>query len=101
MRGAARAVVCEKCRLGQQNGRIGTPCCSKICPQDVKNMLQEQARKVFWWKWAAKHECEELEEGKANEERTDKHRTVTKKLAVKRGWVQKGLHDIGWSDEKK
>ena len=26
---------------------------------------------------------------------------ATRKLVVEGGWVQKGLYDIGWSDEKK
>ena len=34
-----------------------------VCPKDVKKMLLQQARKVYWKKWAAKHECEELKEG--------------------------------------
>ena len=38
---------------------------------------------------------------KTIEARTDKHRNVKRKLVVEGGWVQKGLYDIGWSDEKK
>ena len=65
------------------------------CPQDVKKMLLKQARMVYWKKWAAKHECEELKEGvwlepiqallrrQTNEAWTDKHRNVTRKLVVK------------------
>ena len=34
-----------------------------VCPQDVKKMLLKQVRLVYWKKWAAKHECEELKEG--------------------------------------
>ena len=34
---------------------------SVVCPQDVKKMLQKQARVENWKKWAAKHECEEFE----------------------------------------
>ena len=26
-------------------------------------MLQKQARMVYWKRWAAKHDCEELKEG--------------------------------------
>ena len=36
---------------------------SLVCPPDVKKMLLEQTRTAYWWKWAAKHECEELNEG--------------------------------------
>ena len=32
-------------------------------PKDVKKMLLHQARTVYWKKWAAKHEYEELKEG--------------------------------------
>ena len=38
---------------------------------------------------------------KTNEAWTDKHRNVTRKFVVEGGCVQKGLHDVGWSDEKK
>ena len=34
-----------------------------VWPQDVKRMSLQQARMVYWKKWAAKHECEELMEG--------------------------------------
>ena len=27
-----------------------------VCPKDVKKMLLQQARRVYWKKWAAKHE---------------------------------------------
>ena len=33
-----------------------------VCPKDVKKMLLQQARTVYWKKWAAKHEYEELKE---------------------------------------
>ena len=84
-----------------------------VCPQGVKNMLLQQARKVCWKKWAAKHEHEELKEGiwlepalallrkKTKEDWTEKHRNVTRKLVLEGGWVQKKLFDIGWSDESK
>ena len=32
-------------------------------PKDVKEMLVQRARSVYWKKWAAKHEHEELNEG--------------------------------------
>ena len=34
-----------------------------VCPRDVKKMLVQRARSVYWNKWAAKHEHEELKEG--------------------------------------
>ena len=34
-----------------------------VCPKDVKKMLLQEARTVYWKKWAAKHEYEELKEG--------------------------------------
>ena len=35
-----------------------------VCPKDVKKMLSKQAaRPVYWKKWAAKHEYEELKDG--------------------------------------
>ena len=35
-----------------------------------------------------------------DEEWTEKHRHVTRKLVVEGGWVQKRLYNIGWSDKK-
>ena len=34
-----------------------------VCPKDVKKMLVQRARSVYWKKRAAKHEHEELKEG--------------------------------------
>ena len=34
-----------------------------VCPRDVKKMLVQRARSVYWKKWAARHEYEELKEG--------------------------------------
>ena len=34
-----------------------------VCPSDVKKMLVQRGRSVYWKKWAAKHEHEELKEG--------------------------------------
>ena len=34
-----------------------------VCPKDVKKMLVQQARSVYWKKLAAKLENEELKEG--------------------------------------
>ena len=34
-----------------------------VRPKDVKKMLLKLAKTTYWKKWAAKHECEELEEG--------------------------------------
>ena len=78
-----------------------------VCPRDVKN---DAARSVYWKKWAAKHEHEELKEGawlepglallrkKVKETWTEKHRNVARKIFLERGWTQKRLFDIGWSD---
>ena len=80
-----------------------------VCPKDVKKMLLKQARSAYW----KKCEYEELKEGKwlepslallqnrTKEEWTEKHRNVARKLVLEGGWVQKKLHDIGWSDESK
>ena len=37
-----------------------------VCSQDVKKMLVNQARMVYWKKWAAKHEHEVLKEEVSN-----------------------------------
>ena len=34
-----------------------------VCPKDVKQMLLQRARTVYWKKWRAKNEYEELKEG--------------------------------------
>ena len=78
--------------------------------KDVKKLLLQQARTVYWKKWAAKHEYEELKGSiwlepalallrKKTKEGTEKHRNVASKLVLEGGWVQKKLFDIGWSDE--
>ena len=65
-----------------------------VCPKDVKNMLMKQAQSIYWRKWAAKHEYEELKQGiwlepalallrrKTKDEWTDKHRHVGRKMAL-------------------
>ena len=65
---------------------------------------------MYWKKWAAKHEHEELEEGvwiepalallrkKLREDWTVKHRNVARKIFVEGGWTQEGLFDIGGSN---
>ena len=82
-----------------------------VFPKDVKNMFLQQARAVYWKKWAATHEYEELKEGiwleqalallrkKTKEDWTEMHRNVARKLVLEGGEVQKQLSDIGWSDE--
>ena len=79
-----------------------------VCPKDVKKMLLQQARTVYWKKWAAKHEYEELKEGvwlepplallreKTKENSTEKHRHVARKLVLEGGWVQKKLFCPEW-----
>ena len=73
-------------------------------------MLVQTARSVYWKKWAAKHEYEELNEGawlepvlallqkKAKENWTEKQRNVARKIFLEGGWTQKRLFDFGWSD---
>ena len=68
-----------------------------VCPKDVKKLLLKQARSTYWKKWAAKHENEELKEGrwlepalalmrkKTKEEWTEKHRNVAEELFVEGG----------------
>ena len=66
---------------------------------------------MYWKKWAAMHEQEELKEGtwldpaqvlllrkKAKGVWTERHRNVARKIFVEGGWTQKGLFEIGWSD---
>ena len=72
-----------------------------VCPKDVKKMLLKQARSAHWKKWAAKHDYEEWKEGrwlepalallrkKTEEEWTETHRNVARKLILEEGWVQK------------
>ena len=62
-----------------------------VCPKDVKKMLLQRARTVYWKKWAAKHEYEKLKEGawlepamallrkKTKVNWTEKHRNVARK----------------------
>ena len=81
-----------------------------VCPKDVKKMLVQTARSVYWKKWAAKHEHEELKEGawlepglallrkKVRENWTDKHRNVSRKIFLEGGRTQKRLFDIDRSD---
>ena len=85
---------------------------SFVCPGDVKKMLAQRTRSVYWKNWAAKHDHEELKEGawlepgralckkKVKENWTDKHRNVARKIFLEGGWTQKRLLDIGWSDGK-
>ena len=67
VRGPAGAVMCETLYLGikwphrntlifEGDRNIDMRC---VCPEDVKKMLLQQARTVYWKKWAAKHEYEE------------------------------------------
>ena len=63
VRGLAGAVLCETRDLGikwshwhtlifEGEIRVDMSC---VCPKDVKKMLLQQARPVYWKKWAAKH----------------------------------------------
>ena len=81
-----------------------------VCPKDVKKMLVQRARSVYWKKCVAKHEYEELKEGAWLEPGlallrknvkvhwTERHRNVARKIFLEGGWTQKRLFDIGWSD---
>ena len=72
-----------------------------VCPKDVKKILVQRARSVYWKTWAAKHEFEELKEGallepglallrkKVRESWTEKHRNVARKIFLEEGWTQK------------
>ena len=63
-----------------------------VCPKNVKKMLVQRARSVYWKKWAAKHEYEEFKEGtwmerglallrkKVKENWNEKHRNVARKI---------------------
>ena len=81
-----------------------------VCPKDVKKMLTHQGRTIYWKRWAAKHENEELKEGiwlepalallrKKEDWIEEKHRNVARKLLLEGCWVQNKLFDIGWSGE--
>ena len=113
VRGPAGAVMCETRDLGIKWSYWHTLVFSDetkidlgfVCPRDVKKMLVQRARPVFWKKWAAKHE--ELKEGawvepapallrkKAKGVWTWKHRNVARKIFLEGGWTQKRLFDIG------
>ena len=68
---------------------------------------------MYWKKWAAKHEYEEVKEGawvepglallreQVKENWTGKHRNVAGKIFLEGGWTQKRLFDIGWSDNSR
>ena len=100
-------------KLGQSRSRLGRTRSSKCTQQDVKKMPLNQAKLVYWKKWAAKRECEELKDGvwlepiqamlrrMTTDVWTDKHRNVARKVVVGGGWVQKRLHVVGWSIGKK
>ena len=72
-----------------------------VCPKDVKKMLLQRARSVYWKKWAAKHGYEKLKEGAwlepgvallpktVKENWTEKHRNVARKIFLEGGWTQK------------
>ena len=65
------------------------------CPKNVKKMLVQRARSVYWKKWAAKHEHEELKEGvwleprltllrkKVRKDRTEEQRNVAERSSWK------------------
>ena len=118
VRGPAGAVMCETRDLGIKwpywhplvfSSEI-TIDMRFACPKDVKKMLVQTARSVYWNKWAAKHEYEEIKEGawlepglallrkKLKDKWTEKHRNVARKIFLEGRWTQKRLFDTGWSD---
>ena len=84
-----------------------------VCPQDVTKMFLKQAWMIHWKKWEANTQVRRLESmswleaiqamlrRKTTESWTDEHRNVMRNLVVEKGWMQKRMYDIGWSDEKK
>ena len=80
------------------------------CPKDVKKMMVQRAQSMYWKKWAAKHEYEELIEGawlepgpdllrkNVKESWTEKHGNVARHFFLEGGWTQKRILDVGWSD---
>ena len=70
VRGPAGAVMCDTRDLGMKwphrhalifEGEVRVDM-KYVCPNDVKKMLVQRARSVYWKKWPAKHEYEELKE---------------------------------------
>ena len=69
-------------------------------------MLVPRVRSVYWKKWTAKYEYEELKEGawlergltpkrkKERENWTEKHRIVARKIFLEGGWTQKEAYSI-------
>ena len=93
VRGPAGAVMCETRDVGSKwpqwrtlifEGQVRVDM-RYVCQKDVKKMLLKQARSLL--------------RKKTNEDWTEKHRHVARKLVLEGGWVQKRLYDIGWSDE--
>ena len=72
-------------------------------PKRRQEMLVQRARPVYWKKWAAKHEYEEVKEGvwlepapallqkKVREERTVTYRNVARKIFLEGGWTRPSL----------
>ena len=77
-------------------------CLPKRCYENAgaEGLSRQRARTVYWKKWAAKHEIEELKEGvwlelalawlrkRTQGDWTEKHRNVARKLLLEGGWVQ-------------
>ena len=94
--GSSRAVLCETRALGikwphwhtltfEGDRKIDM---RYVFPKDVKKMLLQQARSVYWKKWAAKHEFEELKDGIWLEPALALLRKKTKPEAFRK-WEQK------------
>ena len=75
VRGPAGAVVCESRDLGSKwpqrhtllfEGQVVVDM-RVVCPQDVIKTRLKQDRMVYWKRWVAKHECEELKAAKQDQ----------------------------------
>ena len=65
------------------------------------------SKRLYWKKWAAKHEYEELKEGawlepglaflrqKVKEHWTEKHRNVSREIFLEGAWTQRRLFEVG------
>ena len=83
---------------------------SLVCPQDVKKMLNRQAKDVAMKRRATKHGYQELKDGvwveplkalwKGGHKWTTHHVNVARKLIVEGGWKLKRWYDMGLSDGK-
>ena len=83
---------------------------SSVCPQDVKKMLNRQAKDVAVKRRATKHGYQELKDRvwveplnavvERSQRWTTQHVNVARKLIVEGGWKQKRWYDMGLSEGK-